>query len=203
MNEKIKSEEAINYALKSLEVGLDKKLLFHDLNHTRGVIAAAEILGKAEGIQGENYELLRTAAGYHDTGFLKQYSKNEPEGVRFAEEHLPRFGFNPEQIKVISEIIMATQLPQNPKNLLEEIICDADLYHLAGDRFFLSTELLRKELGNYGIDFTPRKWIEGNVGFLTGHRYFTKSAIKNRAEGQAKNLVEVLELLGQPVHNQS
>ena len=38
-------------------------------------------------------------------------------------------------IDAIASCIMATKLPRNPKNLLEEIICDADTYHLGTKDF--------------------------------------------------------------------
>lgn len=186
---------ARDFALAELEKGLSKELLFHDLNHTKEVIESVEIIGRGMNLSIEAIELIKTAAAYHDTGFLVQYAKNEPEGVKFAQKALPRYGFTPEEIDIVSGIIMATQMPQKPKTLSQEIICDADLFHLAGREFFLRTEKLRLELENYGINFTPRKWMEGNVDFLRDHRYFTEYARKNMEIGKAKNLNQVLELL--------
>ena len=48
-------------------------------------------------------------------------------GVQISKEILPDYDYTQEQIEKIAELIMVTKLPPNPKNKLEEIMCDADL----------------------------------------------------------------------------
>jgi len=43
-------------------------------------------------------------------------------------------------------MIMATKIPQSPKNLLEQIICDADLDYLGRERYEENSLLLLQEL---------------------------------------------------------
>ena len=41
--------------------------------------------------------------------------------------------------------ILATKLPQMPDGLLQEMLCDADLYHLGTLDFFACDVLMKKE----------------------------------------------------------
>ena len=65
-------ERAKEYALKRLEKELPPDLLYHNLEHTRDIVVpAVERLAAMEGIEGEALLLLRTAAYYHDLGFVE------------------------------------------------------------------------------------------------------------------------------------
>jgi predicted metal-dependent HD superfamily phosphohydrolase len=139
--------------------------------------------------------LLKSAASYHDAGFIEQYDKNEPIGARLAEEILPKYGYTAQHIKIIKELIYVTQIPHNPKNKLEEIICDADLDYLGRDDFHAIADRLRVELREHGKINSDRKWDELQVMFLTNHKYFTKTAQLTRLPKKLKNLEEIKERL--------
>ncbi|GAG77716.1 unnamed protein product, partial [marine sediment metagenome] len=79
----------------------EKKLYFHNHIHTKDVLNAVKRLAELEGISERKLLLLKTAALYHDAGFLKQYENNELIGARIAEETLPRFGYTKKQIETI------------------------------------------------------------------------------------------------------
>ena len=114
----INYRKAEKYILKRLEQELPDNLHYHDLRHTKDVCAAVERLALMEGIEGDDIFLLKTAALYHDAGFVKQYSKNEDIGAQLAQEVLPRFGYTTDQIEMIGKLIQATKVPQNPQNHL-------------------------------------------------------------------------------------
>ena len=64
--------------------------------------------------------LLRTAALFHDAGFITTYKGHEAESCRLAHEFLPRFDYEPRQIVLICGMIEATSHPPKaPKNKLE------------------------------------------------------------------------------------
>ena len=92
-------------------------------------------------------------------------------------------------------MIFVTEIPHQPKNKLEEIICDADLDYLGRDDFHEIADKLRKELREHGKIKSDRQWDEIQVSFLKQHKYFTKTAIKTRKKGKEKNLKEVLARL--------
>jgi uncharacterized protein len=186
-------EGAREYALTRLERDLSPRLFYHSVAHTRDdVVPASRRLATLEGVDGEALILLTTAAFYHDLGFIEQYTENEVIGVRIAAEVLPRFGYLPDQVDVVSDIIMATRLPQAPRTLAEKIMADADLDVLGRDDFWLRNAALRDELKAFGTETTDEEWYTSQLEMLRTHRYFTASARLLRGPGKQRHLEETL-----------
>lgn len=189
-------DAACKYIVAQMAAGLAQNLYYHGLHHTvNDVVPAVERLAAEEGIDGEDLLLLRTAAYYHDVGYMYQYNLNEPIAVQVAREALPEFGYRPNQIDRIAEIIMATQLPQQPTDLLQQIMCDGDLDTLGREDFFVASHNLRLELAQYGQPTTIRQWYERQLEFLYSHRYFTASAQSLRAAAKLRNIREIENLI--------
>lgn len=176
---------------------------FHHRGHTFDyVMPAIEILAAKLRIHGEEKLILRTGGAYHDTGFVQRYWHNEPIGVEIAEKTLPNYLYSDGQIKKVGGIIMATQLPQLPQTLLEEVMCDADLYNLGGNEFWSLGECLLREWmmhkNEIPQDHQPpeivREFYEGQLKFLRSHTYHTKAAQSLRDKGKQKNIRELENL---------
>lgn len=187
--------KAERHIIKVLEKGLSPKLHYHSIEHTKDVVRAVERYALLEGVTDEGLFLLKSAATYHDAGFVENYEKNEPIGARMAEEILPKYGYSDQHIQQIKELIFVTQIPHQPKNKLEEIICDADLDYLGRSDFHEIADRLRRELREHGKIDSDRKWDEMQVSFLKMHRYFTPTAIASRQEKKQRNLEEVIARL--------
>ncbi len=189
-------EQAKRYVLARLEQELPPQRVYHNVAHTRDEVApAAERLAAAEGIEGEALLLVRTAAWFHDLGFIVQGQDHEAIGAEIAAQALPRFGFEPEQIAAIRGMIMATRLPQSPCTLLEQIVADADLDLLGCDDFMARNHDLRAEMATYGQTMTDEEWYTGQLDFLQSHRYFTASANALRTAGKAHHAQLLREAL--------
>lgn len=189
----INYRHAEKYIIKRLVGDLPTGLHYHGIHHTKDVCQAVERLAIWEGVKGEELYLLKTAALYHDAGFIHSYESNEPIGANLAKEMLPTFGYTDEQINQVIELIGATKIPQDPQNHLEEIMCDSDLDYLGRSDFYPIAETLRQELMEFGkIEDDPKKWVEMNIGFLSSHSYFTKSA-KQRREPEKQKRIEELK----------
>lgn len=184
--------KAERHIMKLLEQKLAKELHYHSIAHTKDVVSAAERIALLEGVTDEGLFLLKSAATYHDAGFVEQYDHNEPIGVRLAQEILPKYGYNQTHIDTIKELIYVTTIPHQPKNLLEEIICDADLDYLGRDDFHEIADRLRRELREHGKISSDRMWDKIQVKFLTEHKYFTKTAKSMRDKKKEQNLKAVL-----------
>ncbi len=187
--------KAERYIHRVLKERLSESLHYHRLEHTLDVVNAVERIALEEGVTDEGLFLLKTAASYHDAGFVEKYEDNEEIGVRMAQEILPKFGYTQEHVDKIKELIYVTKIPHNPKNKLEEIICDADLDYLGRDDFHEIASRLCKELIEHGKISSKREWDEIQVKFLKSHKYFTKTAIRTRAKKKEQNLKEVEERL--------
>jgi uncharacterized protein len=190
-------ELAKRYALHRLEQELPSNLFYHGIKHTRDdVVPAVERLAKLERVKGNSLVLLLTAAWFHDLGFVEQSRYHELISARIALQALPGFGYTDKQVEIVRWAILATALPQSPRNLLEEILTDADLDALGRDDFVLSSDNLRRELASFGEEYTDLEWCSRQLKFLESHTYFTASARSLRDAGQAKNIDMLKTRLG-------
>ncbi len=184
------------FILELLEKKLSDKLYYHSVNHTCKTIKAAEEFSRAEGLPEEEITILKTAALFHDSGYLRMPVDNERIGTEIARDILPEYGYTPEQIEKICRLILATRMPQKPENLEEQIICDADLQYLGTEEYVKLSALLRKEMSFYNISFTDQEWLDFQINFLKSHHYFTRSCRQSRdavKAGYLKKLIEAKE----------
>ncbi|RSK36015.1 HD domain-containing protein [Hymenobacter metallilatus] len=185
------------YVLDQLRQHLSPTLFYHGLHHTLDVVEQALALAAAEGITDTDViTLLRTAALYHDSGFLTTYQGHEAAGCALVRQVLPDFGYTTPQIELIEELIMATRMPQSPgSRQLARILCDADLDYLGRPDFWPISQTLFEELTVRGLMPNEMAWLQLQVEFLSTHRYWTPSAtIRREAQKQAR-LAEVQKRL--------
>ncbi|NOY38208.1 MAG: HD domain-containing protein [Chlorobi bacterium] len=181
--------------LDKLEKELPKYLYYHNVKHTVDVVTEVELIGWAEGVSDEEILLLKTAGLFHDAGHIVQYDNHEYYGTVMAREMLPKYGYTQDQIDRICEIIMATKLPPQPKNLLEDIICDSDLDYLGRTDFIPVSNTLYKELHEQNKIGTLSEWNKLQVKFISGHQYFTKTARSLREVNKQKQIERISSLI--------
>lgn len=193
---------AIAYALERLARELAPALVYHSLAHTRDeVLPAAERLAALSKMSAESTLLLRTAAGFHDLGYVEGHREHEAIGVRIARTELPGFGYAPRQIERVGALIMATRIPQAPRGRLAALMADADLDLLGCDNtvFLARNNALRAELAAAGQLFSDIAWYRSQADFLRKHRYFSVAARGLRDAGKALNVALLDELLAQAI----
>ncbi len=191
----IKFEDLNDYVLDRLERELPKHLYYHNYKHTIDVTIGVEIIGYGEGVGEEDMLLLKTAALFHDFGQVAGALDHEERGCKIAEEILPGFGYDKEQIKIIKGIIMATKLPPQPKTKLEEIIADADLDYLGRRDMVPVSDTLYQELKVQGIIGSFNDWNKLQVKFLSAHQYFTETARTMRKVNKEEQIERIKELI--------
>jgi uncharacterized protein len=189
-------EQARRYALRRLEHELDQALCYHSVAHTRDEVApAVDRLAALEGVHGDQLLLLRTAAYFHDIGFIERRDGHETAGARIAEAVLPGFGYGRAQIAAIGRMILATRLPQAPADLPGAILADSDLDMLGRSDFLALNQLLRAELGAFAGPISDLEWYGQQAAFVRSHRYWTPAARTLRDRGKARNLRALEQLL--------
>lgn len=175
--------------LNKLRQDLPDNLYYHGLHHTLDILKESERIASEENItRNEDLILLKLACLYHDSGFLVTYKGHEEEGCKIVKEDLPALGFTNRQIEIICGIIMATKIPQTPHNLLEEIICDADLDYLGRDDFFPISNSLFREMKVRGMVTDENDWNIKQVSFFKVHHYFTSTSKRMREKEKQKHL---------------
>ena len=173
---------------------------YHDANHTlhptRGVVAVASRIAQSDNVSEKDRELLIAAAYFHDTGYIREYDKNEPIAARMAGRILKLMGFKPKEIEKIQKMILATDLALEPKTRLEKILCDADLDHFGREDFFKLDGKLREGRHARGIDVSDEaKWYRGTLEIIKKHQYYTDSQKKLREKEKQKNIQRLLKKL--------
>jgi predicted metal-dependent HD superfamily phosphohydrolase len=193
-------EKASEYASGIISEKLPKGIVYHNLDHTKEVVATAEEIGKNSGLSSDDMEMLLIAAWFHDSGITETYNNHEEKSAQIAREFLAMNKYSDEKINTVSNLIIVTKIPQNPKNLLEEIICDADISHIGRKGFNTRSQLLRAEwetLQNKKI--TDFEWLKSNIEFVAGNKFRTRYAKQNFEKQRLKNLDKLQKKLRKEV----
>ena len=182
--------------LELLRTGLDKRLTYHSPAHTEDVLLQVERIAAAEKITDKRLLLvMRTAALFHDTGFLRTYRGHEEISCAIMLECVGTGIFDEKEIDLIKRMIMATKIPQSPGSLPEMIICDADLDYLGRDDFEMISNELKEEFLTFGIINTEEEWDNLQVKFFDTHHYFTETSIQDRYELKKQHLAMLKQKL--------
>ena len=178
-----------------LKENLASFLTYHDWKHTEHVIKMAEYIGHKENRSEEDILLIKTAALFHDAGFINSISeKHEEVSIKMAKDKLPQFGYTKNEIEIIEGMIRATAIPQEPKTKLECVIADADLEYLGTNSFERIGANLYLEIKNSNPNLSITEWNEIQIKFLQNHQYHTSYCIQNREPVKQRNLELLIAL---------
>jgi exopolyphosphatase/pppGpp-phosphohydrolase len=176
---------------QKLEMGFAPDLSYHNYKHVKDVYQSAQWLAEQEQVNPADLKILLTAVLFHDAGFMKSRENHEVFSCNMASEMLPDFGYEKEEIQHVCQLIMATRIPHEPKNQLEEIICDADLDYLGRPDFWETGNLLLMELNGQGANLNLKQWNQLQIRFLESHKYFTRTSRQHRQSQKEKYLQEL------------
>lgn len=177
-----------------LENKLSKSIKFHTLVHTQEVVKACELMAEYYQLNEDDRFALMLAAWFHDTGYTSGESAgHEDRSIELAGAFIQQHAVSDEIKEKVTGCINATRLPQSPNNLMEQIICDADLFHLGTDSFEEKSKLLRRELIDFGNNELSKKdWRKINIRFLERHEYFTPYAKERQQPEKDKHLAALI-----------
>jgi predicted metal-dependent HD superfamily phosphohydrolase len=185
------------FAAKSNEM-----LLYHNIEHTKYVVKAAEQISDHYKLNKKDALVLQVAAWFHDVGYLDGPVNHEAAGAQAARTYMMREGIEDDLIDRTAALIMATEVNHLPANLLEEIICDADLFHLGKKSFEKKSDQLRHEralLEQRSI--SKKEWMTGTIAFMQGHHYYTEYARTLLNNTKAENLRDLKQKLADHEHD--
>jgi predicted metal-dependent HD superfamily phosphohydrolase len=153
----------------------DERFTYHNLEHTEDVVKAAiQICGHYQ-LDDKDYFTVITAAWFHDIGYRgDDMSNHEEKSALIAADFLKDLRLPEEVLNNITTCILATKMPQSPDNILESIVCDADLFHFGTDDFLNKSRLLRREMNNlYNTKINKKDWRQKTLRIMTEHEYHT------------------------------
>lgn len=183
---------------------------YHNLAHTINVVESVEEIGRHSLFSPKEIETLKIAAWFHDLGYIKAYIGHEDYSMEMAREFLLGQKMKESRIDRVLELIEATKLDFEPRNAMEGVIKDADLYNLAQEDAIIKSQGIRKEWKVFcNRDFTDTEWDKFNYDFFREHEYYSdfgkeflapkkkenirklKKALKKNAPPQQSNEAEV------------
>jgi len=148
-------------------------LKYHNLHHTEMVVERANEIANNDSLSDRELFCLITAAWFHDTGHLfNELAEHEKTGTDLMAAFLKSFLIEEGMINQISDCIMATKIPSDPKTTIEKIICDADTYHFGTREFLITDPEVYKEMeARLSIHIDEK--IHKSISLLESHRFFT------------------------------
>ncbi len=182
-------QEAGNYVSKYLKDNLPDSIVFHTFEHAKYVVDCAEYIGKNSGLSEPELNMVKLCAWFHDAGWAINPEDNEKDGAKIAGDFLVSKSIDPAVITEVKESILATKIPQQPKDIIAKVLCDADLMHLSEADYFERIENMRQEWINLrGEKVSKRKFHSTSVKFFQRHTYHTDFAKKELEPKKEENL---------------
>ena len=162
--------------------------IYHNIDHTGRVVQAALEIARHYELSEEDHFVLVAAAWFHDVGYFDDITRHEEKSAKQAQLFLQSEGVGQEVVDRVTSCIMATRMPQQPKNLIEQILCDADLFHLGTEEFSKNNKMMREECKILQHRYFSKKdWSTQSIYFLKSHQYHTEYARKMLNGGKQRN----------------
>jgi predicted metal-dependent HD superfamily phosphohydrolase len=181
------------FVTKLLNENLSSKYSYHNLAHTREVFNGVTELGTNSNLPEDDLEIVQVAALFHDTGFTMGYIDHENKSIQIMKEFLYSFSYPEGKIFRVSEIITMTDMENNPVNLSEKIIRDADILHIGKDDFYSKSLSLKSEWESVDHKkYSDSEWIQSSLDFINRTFFYTDYAKLKYEPGRQKN-IQLLE----------
>ncbi|MEX2232074.1 MAG: Pycsar system effector family protein [Cyclobacteriaceae bacterium] len=169
---------------------------FHNLAHTRGVVAAAGQIGDRIDLTEDEMESAIIASWLHDVGYIDGEGDHEKKAAGKSKELLLSWGAAHRKVLEVTEAILSTKVPQQPRSIVSKVVCDADLFHLSTEECTEQSDKLREEWEKVGKrSLTDKEWLQQNLEFLENHRYQTPYGQTILQEGKKRNIKKIRKLL--------
>jgi putative nucleotidyltransferase with HDIG domain len=168
-------KETKQYISTLLTTELSENCVFHTLSHTLDVMANAEIIASYCKLDEDSLNVLRICALFHDVGYVDSYDDHEIHSAERAKNYLLSKNIDPEIIEQVEGAILSTKTPQNPRDRISRILCDADLMNLTFGDYFEQIDLMRKEWEKVGkVKLNSQEFYLSSLEFFQSHEYHSK-----------------------------
>ena len=181
--------QARSLAEKVFKTRAFDKHIFHNFDHTQDVVNAVVTIGQHSNLSADEMESALVAAWLHDVGYEQGSKNHEQLSARKAQDLLTGLGAPQKKIADVTEAILATHMPQQPKTLVSKVLCDADLYHLATEQCLEKSNMLKEERNALGTkEMSDEEWMNSTVEFMEDHSYHTSYGQTILEQGKQRNI---------------
>ncbi len=208
MNFKHLLDEVKDHVLAYFATHHDQSFVYHNLEHTHDVVKSTIQIANHYQLNEKDFFIVVASAWFHDTGYFEDPINHEQKGAELAIEFLKQKNVTADVRDQVMQAILSTKMPQLPTSLLENILCDADLFHLGTKDFRKMGKLMHKEVGLiHNVDINKKSWRKKDIEFLESQQYHTdycrlllsdqkqKNIEKLRSKLKKEKKVEVHELV--------
>ena len=177
----------------------DPVLIFHTFEHTENVVKRTKEIAGHYNVTEDEMLILFAAAWFHDTGHLfTDPSKHEEMSCEIMRRFMAGKVDDEKIIDQIEGCILATKFPRVPKNLLQQIICDADTYHFGTKDFKNTNKQAFKEHSLRTGETDRSKFNEETIAMLETHQFYTNYAKQLLNERKTKNMKKLQKKIAEP-----
>ena len=167
-------------------------LIFHNLDHTESVVKRTKEIAGHYDISENDMLILFAASWFHDTGYLfTEPAKHEEMSCEIMKKFMADLIDDEQLIQAIEACIMATKSPRNPQTMLQQILCDADTYHLGTKEFKSMNKKAYKEAKERNPDIDKLQFRKGTLEMMKSHQFYT-SYCKDELEKRKKKNIKKL-----------
>ncbi len=186
------NKKAEQYVTGLFNDNKNSRLVFHNLDHTLSVVARTKEIAGHYQLSETDMLTLFVAAWFHDTGYLfTDPQHHEEKSVELMREFMKLNSLDEKLADNIAAYIMATKPPREHDNLLKEILCDADTYHLGTKEFKVTNRKVMEEYNGKGTQLNEKEWASSTLELLDKHRFFTKYCKDLLEEKKQKNMKKI------------
>lgn len=171
------------------EEKIPKMYYYHNVKHVIDVVTQVEVIGTAEGVSDADMFILKTAALLHDAGYMRSAQNHEQNSANIAKEILTKEGYSSAQIVKVCQLIESTNLKEQPKDLLEKILRDANFDYLGREDYLcVSRELYKEYLELKMTKKNEYEWYKMQLQFMQDHTYYTDYSRSQRNSTKVNNI---------------
>jgi adenylate cyclase len=191
----IKLQDIEEVVIKMFDDEAPPNLYFHNSSLLKSVSSQAELLATAEKISEEEYVNLKLASMFLFTGYINNYDNPLEASFSSADEILPKYGFEQENINEVKRIIR-NSFGDKQESVTDNILHDAKYDYLGRVDYIKLTDKLLREESEYGKSHSRKEWIDIQRKLLIDHEFITNTGKLLRSvpvEDQVGNLQESIE----------
>jgi len=164
------------------------KLFYHSLEHTQETVKRAEEIAAHYKLSEKEMLAVYIAAWFHDTGRIFTGPENhEEKSVELMKSFMQINSPETELIQIIEGCILATKRSIKPTTLLQQILSDADTYHLGTKEFKRTNKQVRKEI-SLDREMSKEEYDIKTLEFLESHEFYTSYCIELLNKGKEENI---------------
>jgi len=170
------------------ETNKKPRLFYHTLEHTQETVKRAKEIAAHYKLSEKEMLAVYIAAWFHDTGRIFTGPENhEEKSAELMKSFMDINCPDAELIQVIDGCILATKRAATPTTIPQQILSDADTYHLGTKEFKRTNKQVRKEM-LMEKSISKEEFDIKTLEFLESHKYYTSYCKELLNKGKEENI---------------